>query len=68
MGFAQSIPAPPTNNDGESSSGLEGDRRSDHPVTVVKKCRIQWSPNLDADLVRCSDSITLHEEMADKVN
>ena len=58
MGLALPVPAPSTSNDVMSSIGEDGVRRNNDGVAVTK-CRIQWTCALDADLARCSESITL---------
>ena len=57
-GLARPVPAPITTNDAWTSSGAEGDRRSNDGV-AVRNCRIQRTSALDADLARCNEGISL---------
>ena len=55
----QSIPAPTTTSDIPSVSGSNGDR-CNHSKVATKKWRIRWTLSLDADLVKCSDSVQIY--------
>ena len=57
-GLARPVPAPITTNNAWTSSGAEGDRRSNDGVAVRNR-RIQWTCALDADLARCNEGISL---------
>ena len=57
-GLAQPVPATTSTNGGESSSVVDGVRRSNEGV-AVKNHRIEWSKALEMDLTRCNEAIPL---------
>ena len=57
--LTQTVPAPEYRNDTSLSSVEHGDRRNSDEAIVTKKCRIQWTQSLDADLLRCSENVQL---------
>ena len=58
MRLAQPIPAVGNMNE-VSTSSVDNDRRRTEMGATTRSRRIQWTEDLDADLVRCNDSITI---------
>ena len=63
--LAQPIPAVGSTNDVTSSS-VDKDHRHTEMGATTRPRRIQWTEDLDADLVRCNDATTLPEEVVDE--
>ena len=60
-GLAQPIPLVSGTNVGLPSS-VENNRGHIEMGATTRPCHIQWMQNLDADLVKCDEAITLPQE------